>query len=275
MLNKLEIIMSKSKITQIKTTSGPIHKKEKTQEELNKPSAMTTVWEDWKEELQNWKGIPWGQTRADLVGEFVRAVCFDLIDDYDDDAASKVSQVMGNVLVLNNKEELHLNARSLMYQTHIDLTWKLEEDTPSSREDATELTLMLEEDSTEKDALDALKNIGDEPQTRLVFDPITQLEDEEIRHLMSVVEKNLDTQDDSFLLMAAASVLINWQKMEKMNATSLEYVAHGLTDKGQPIAVGKKMVVKGHTKIFDESLKSEPDNLVIEAQVSFPKPKLH
>ena len=267
--------MSKSKITQIKTTSGPIHKKEKTQEELNKPSAMTTVWEDWKEELQNWKGIPWGQTRADLVGEFVRAVCFDLIDDYDDDAASKVSQVMGNVLVLNNKEELHLNARSLMYQTHIDLTWKLEEDTPSSREDATELTLMLEEDSTEKDALDALKNIGDEPQTRLVFDPITQLEDEEIRHLMSVVEKNLETKDDSFLLMAAASVLINWNQMEQMNATSLEYVARGLTDKGQPIAVGKKMVVRGNTKIFDQSLKSEPDNLVVEAQVSFSKPKLH
>lgn len=272
--------MSKSKVTQISSSSGSIQERIKTEEELSQPAALTVAFEKWEDELKNWKGIPWAKTRADLVGDFVRAACADLENDYAGEAGSKAAQMMGSLLVKLNKDEIRFIASSLRYQTHIALTWNIQDesldyDSSSKVEPSTEFTLMVEENAQEEDVREALKNWGNEPQTRMVFDPITQLSNEELRDVMKNVESQLDTKEDHMLLVSAASVLLNWKRLERLNASSVNYAFHGLTEKNKPVAPGKKIVVKGEVKLLDQPLKSNvEEEALVEAKVHF-KPFRH
>lgn len=266
----------KSVVTSITQSSkGPLPHREVKEEE----SHLRAAWIKWKHLKEQVKGKKWAECPADFVADHVRAVAKDLRLQFEEETPSKITSMFSVTLAEKNIEKFELSSSWLSGNASVSLSFSRHPVTELEieKEFGTSFVLKLPPDSDEAAARKALSDWSEEPSSaRFIFDPVTQLPDDEVKVLTSMVESQLPAPSDLDILIGAATALIIWKKMEAVNATDSTFSFEGLSHGENKIWPDQKMVVNAKANLFDQleqTLIEEGD--FVEAIITTPAKPRH
>lgn len=153
----------------------------------------------------------------------------------------------------------------------LTLTRTPEDPNPTAQAPETTFTLDVPQDANADDIRQALSEVGERPPAHLAFDPLTQLPADQAGRLVHDIAQGVGAQADGLdVLLAASSVLLVWQRLERLNAETLHLALNGLADAEGPIADGETLAVRAVRQGLDPetpTLSASHGEPMVEARV--------
>ena len=212
-------------------------------EELNQEnSALHRAFVIWKPEMAAWKGVPWGQTRADLVGDFVRAAISDIKLMYGRSATGK--SVNMACLTLTESQLSSVKLHHALPNGHT-FEWSITR-RPESQEQDLSNKVSTTPESVEPIPLEErwvhAETITDEAALAIIAQVEAQLKEP--------LEARKGPGIDIDLLNWAASFWLAFEEASLYNAKHATYTQKGLTCGGELVCPGEEFVAEG-VRVFE------------------------
>ena len=244
-----------TKVTSVRTvTSGKIASKKEMFEE---GSPMKLCQEKWKDIQKSVQSKKWSECPPEFVGDFIRAMSNEFLLCYEEGAAEKSFQFLAtSAFEDNNKQQINLDGVYLAGNASFHLTLSVEDEKSSDRDPVGTVEFEVQSKAeTEDEVRDHLNEWAStaEAQTRLVFDPISQLPDEDIVRLVKQIEEKI-SGEDMYVLASAASIMIWWQMCENFNAETGVRSISGLHLGDKLIRPGQVIVARAKVNLLDENI---------------------
>lgn len=213
----------------------------KMRKQTRETSALSAVYEHWKSVMPEYKGVPWSQTRPDLVKDFVLAMVEEFKLMYANEAPSRALLS----LVVSFAQTGHLSTA---------LNWAFEK---GSKDFVLSMTVNqepeLDSDQEKSDSNKPVVEIEVSPRENssqsntdwAKFDVLKDVPEESIIDLVSNLESKVE-KNDIALLSSAAALLLVWEKMVELHADDFKQIFHEVSYANQPIAAGKQVVVQAN-----------------------------
>lgn len=212
-------------------------------------------WEHLRDEV---KGKSWAECPAEMVCDFVRSTAHYFEQLYGEEAVFKSFQhTASGVFSDPARTEITLVAAysgsPASFSVKVFPTAETQEDRNG---DIGSVEFDVTSDAEGEDAVreDLRAWAEDEqPVTRFVFDPLTQLPVRDMMALVKHVEANVST-DDLTVLSACAFTLLWWKQHEDMNAEIGELSVSGLSVGDAELRPGEKIVASSFATALDTGL---------------------
>lgn len=244
-----------TKVTSVRTvTSGKIASKKEMFEE---GSPMKVCQAKWKETQKSVQSKKWSECPPEFVGDFVRAMSNEFLLCYEESAAEKSFQFLAtSAFEDNDKQQIKLDGVYLAGNASFQLNLSVEDEKELDRDPVGTVQFEVQSKAeTEDDVRDNLNEWASttEAQTRLIFDPISQLPNEDIVRLVKQIEEKV-SGEDMYVLASAASIMIWWQMCENFNAETGIRSISGLHLGDKLIRPGQVIVGRAKVNLMDENM---------------------
>lgn len=212
-------------------------------------------WEHLRDEV---KGKSWAQCPPEMVCDFVRSTAHYFEQLYGEEAVFKSFQhTASGVFSDPSRTEITLVAAysgsPASFSVRISPTTETQEDRNGEIGSVEfDVTSDAEGEDDVREGLRAWAE-DEQPITRFVFDPLTQLPVRDMMALVKHVENNVST-DDLTVLSACAFTLLWWKQHEDMNAEIGELSVSGLSVGDTELRPGEKIVASSFSTALDSGL---------------------
>ncbi len=226
------------------------------------PSPLELCQDKWEHLREDVKGKMWSECPPEMVGDFMRAMAQYFVHNFHDDAVMKTLQYVASTVFKDpNATGFELSATYLGSRASAMLSVKLSPEDKFEREMAEEPTVAFEISTAADNEEDVRAALGqwaeeDEPQTRIIFDPIASLPNSDIVALVKHIEHSIG-KEDLLVMSTSALTLLLWQKCEKTNAQTAELTIRGLYEGKNKIRAGEKIVAFMKVEHLDSDLSAQ------------------
>ena len=224
---------------------------------------LSQAFTKWKDELPHWKGVPWAQTRKDLVGDFVRATILDLRAMYVHFAPAKAIQMAAVAFAQSGLDALHVQATLSTGQSFVLKASKSPSENELEEKGSSQEEQFGDSESNDEAKVDLVEVEGEseaESETHRAARQFeaTALSDDELLHVISQVEdqlveplrqKNGNQDVDLDLLVSAAGFWMMFQTSANLNAADSTLSFKGLSLGEQEVAPGQAVIFHGHREM--------------------------
>lgn len=221
-------------------------------------SAFIAALDRWEHLRPSMRGKTWSQSPAEMVADLVRGIAQDMITEYGPWAWVKATQMLAGITVNPEFEDISFNATWPQANASVKIALSL---VPHrSHELGLELEPVSPENADPAKVLEKALSVLAEGPTRLALDPISGLLPAGCVAAVAVqAERHFPGNDqDMNVLVATAAVLLVWQNMETMGATTGALTITGLTQNEIPLAPGHDVCLTAEAVLMDTSLLPTP-----------------
>lgn len=225
----------------------------------------------WKHLRSEVKGLPWSGVPDDMLRDFLIASACEITKAYGDNAAMKSAEVFAIQVLTRGVTEARIHAAwdqaGASASFHLK-TRPLCTENPVAAIPGVEFVLEGPSSQTEEEVRKGLGELAteDQPETRLVLNPIMQVPAESLRKIIKQVEDligdPLDKSNQFDALLVASSVLLMWKQLEDRNADVSSIRMSDLYDGEVEVAAGQEVILESTRVALDPGLalpeKSEP-----------------
>lgn len=229
----------------------------------NEPSALQMCQDKWEHLRADVKGKLWSECPPEMVGDFMRAMSNYFVENFHEDALMKAFQYVGcSVFKTPDCEGFDLTSSYLGSQANAVLSVKTAPEDKFNSEMGQEPTVTFDivtSATTDDGVRSALGEWAEEeePQTRIVFNPLTSLPNSDIVSLVKQIEQKVGAED-LLVMSTAALMLLFWAECERTNAETGELIMRGLSEKNEEVRPGEKVVAGIKVQHLDKSLDTTP-----------------
>lgn len=233
------------------------------------PSPLQLCQDKWEHLRGDVKGKLWSECPPEMVGDFMRAMAQYFVHNFGNDAVMKSLQYVASTVFKDpSAVGFDLTAAYSGSPASAVLSIKTFPEDKLDHEMSDEPTVAFEI-STDADNEEAARAaLGqwaeeDQPETRMIFDPIESLPNADIVALVKHIEHNIGTED-LLVMSASALTLLLWKECEKTNAQTAELTIRGLYEGDKKVRAGEKIVGFMKVEHLDSTLNahhSDDDNV--------------
>lgn len=248
-----------SKVTRIKTSkSGSIPSRP----QPDGPSALEACQDKWEHLREDVKGKLWSQCPPEMVGDFMRAMAQYFVHNFHDDAVMKALQFVACSALKDPQSkcfQVPVSYLGSQASAVLNLTTQPEDKFDSEWTDDHTVTFDVATSATTEEGV--REELGrwaeeDDPQTRMVFDPLASLPNKDIVALVKNIEQKVG-REDLLVMSTVALTLLLWKECETTNAETAELTIRGLYDGDQTIRPGEKIVAVMTVNHLDNTMDTE------------------
>lgn len=267
----------KTRLTELRIVSqGRVEPLE--QEDESVELGFREVAQKWADVQDRVRGLPWSKVPEGMLRDYIRVVASGFSGTYGGQGQRKALEVLTVTMAKRGLTRAKIGAAWSQAGARVDIQMQVREhDAQRPATPGVEFTLEGPQ-ADEQDIRKALRAVAeDDTQERLVLDPIAMVPEPDLRRLVADMEDLLGgnaDDDHTATLLAAASVLVVWQHMEKLNAQTSEVVMSGLFANGQEVLEGQEVVLTSTLVALDRKVgpkTADPDGAVQVSTVKLPR----
>lgn len=226
------------------------------------PSPLQLCQDKWEHLRGDVKGKLWSECPPEMVGDFMRAMAQYFVHNFHDDAIMKALQFVACSALKDPQSkgfELPVAYLGSQASAVLSLTTQPEDKLDSELADDHTVTFdVATSATTEEEVREELGRWAqeDDPQTRMVFDPLNALPNKDVVAMVKNIEQKVG-HEDLLVMSTAALTLLLWKECEQSNAKTAELTIRGLYDGDQTIRPGEKIVAVMTVNHLDNTMDAE------------------
>lgn len=241
------------------TTVTPAPDRSKLAQTQGSPEGLDACAARWAPTMQGLKNTPWSQCPPALTADFVRALMNDLEADYPEDLTYMAGQMAATSFMESAHPTFTFELPWAQAQLRLRMAWA---NTPTlvqdDEETALEVGIDMPEGSTPEDTQEALDHWLAQDTTDLTQLSVRkQLPDTAFLALLAQVEALTPQARSMELLMAAAGLVLLWDRQQRINGDTYVVRLSGVTVSGVEPRPGQDAV--GTSTIEPWTPTVEPD----------------